>query len=421
MDSSNSSSGGSVSRVRLMPPSRSSIPIAKPLIGRSEADAASRAIMSGWLTQGREVAAFEREFAAAVGAPYACAVSSCTTALHLALLAAGVQPGDEVVTVSHSFIATANVVRYCGATPIFVDIEPGTFNIDAARIEQALSTRTRAILCVHQLGMPCDLAAIAAIARRRGLPVIEDAACAAGSEVYWNGRWERIGKPHGDVACFSFHPRKVITTGDGGMLTTSNAEWDRRFRLLRQHGMDVTDTVRHGSSDVIFESYPVLGFNYRMTDVQAAIGREQLVRLPSIVASRRALANRYRLLLRGIPDLILPAEPAWARSNWQSFAVRLPDWCDQRDVMQFMLDGGVATRRGVMCAHRQAPYQEPSSAEGGLPDSERAEDRTILLPLSPPRADDAQAGVASVLREAMQTVGAAHLAVAQPDLGAFAG
>ncbi len=198
------------------------------------------------------------------------------------------------------------------------------------------------------MGMPCDLRAILQIARKRGLTVVEDAACAIGSEILWQGDWEKIGKPHGDVACFSFHPRKLVTTGDGGMLTTANVEIDRKFRLWRQHGMSVPDTVRHSSPSVVFESYPELGFNYRLTDIQAAIGREQLKRLPQAISRRRQMAARYRQLLADIPGLVQPAEPEWARTNWQSYCVRLPENANQRDVMQRMLDEGIATRRGIM-------------------------------------------------------------------------
>ena len=208
--------------------------------------------------------------------------------------------------------------------PVFVDIEADGFNIDPALIEPAITARTKAILCVHQLGMPCDLSRIVEIGKRHSIPVIEDAACATGSEILWNGRWEKIGKPHGDIACFSFHPRKVVTTGDGGMLTTANPEYDAKFRLWRQHGMSVTDAVRHGSKQVIFESYPEVGYNYRMTDMQAALGREQLMRLDGIVESRRRLAAAYTDRLGRIPGLKTPAEPQWARSNWQSYCVGLP-------------------------------------------------------------------------------------------------
>ncbi len=380
------------------------IPITRPVLGEREADAARRAILSGWVTQGPEVAAFEQEFAATVGSPYACAVSSCTAALHTALLACGVGPGDEVVTVSHSFIASANSIRYCGATPVFVDIQPGTFNMCPEHLEASLTPRTRAILCVHQMGMPCDLAAIVALARRRSRPLIEDAACAAGSEIrFQDGAWERIGKPHGDVACFSFHPRKLITTGEGGMLTTADPELDRRFRRSRQHGMSVSDSVRHGSSQVIFESYEELGYNYRMSDIQAAIGRAQLARLPEIVAKRRTFAERYRDLLTDVPGLTLPEEPAWARSNWQSYCVRLTDRSDQREVMQRLLDRGISTRRGIMCAHREPAYSAHGwvAGPGGLLESERAQDQNILLPLFHDMTETEQDRVAREVRRAI--------------------
>ena len=377
------------------------IPVARPWLGEEEAAAARRAILSGWVTQGPEVLAFEREFAQVVGAPHACAVSSCTTALHLALAALGVGPDDEVITVSHSFIATANAIRYCGAVPVFVDVDLDTFNIDPALIEAAVSPRTRAILCVHQLGMPCHLDAVLAIGRRRGIPVVEDAACAIGSEIKWIGTWEPVGRPRGAIACFSFHPRKLVSTGDGGMLTTADPALDAQFRLLRQHGMSVPDTVRHAATQVIAEEYPVVGYNYRMTDIQAAIGREQLKRLPQMIARRRALAARYGTSLSGIDGIIVPREPEWARSNWQSYAVRLGPALRQAAVMQKMLDAGVSTRRGVMNAHRERAYLEaPCRVSGALTRSEQAQDTALILPLYHQMTEADQDRVVAALREA---------------------
>jgi perosamine synthetase len=246
--------------------------------------------------------------------------------------------------------------------------------------------------------MPCDMAGLMAAAAQHGLPVIEDAACAVGSELLWEGRWERVGRPHGLISCFSFHPRKVMSTGDGGMLTTSDPDLDARFRLLRQHGMSVNDRVRHSSNQVIFEDHSVIGFNYRMTDIQAAVGREQLKRLPGIVEARRSIADRYGELLAEVEGFEPPHEPSYARSNWQSYSVRLPDAADQRDVMQAMLDRGVATRRGIMCAHREVPY----AGDHHLPASEWAQDRHIILPLYPQMEDDDLVHVCDSLRAAVR-------------------
>lgn len=394
------------------------IPVAKPWMDEREVEAIRRPILTGWVTQGPEVAVFEREFADFVGAGYACAVSSCTTALHLALLAVGVRPGDEVITVSHSFIATASSIRHCGATPVFVDIKPETFNIDPALIKDAITDRTRAILCVHQMGMPCDLKAIVEVARRRSLAVIEDAACAIGSEVNWDSSWERIGRPHGDIACFSFHPRKLVTTGDGGMITTSDSHLDKQLRLWRQHGMSVPDIVRHDAREVIFESYETLGYNYRMTDIQAAVGRVQLRRLPEIIERRRYLADRYRKLLTGSMGARPPEEPEWARSNWQSYCVRLPEGSSQKDVMQAMLAARVATRRGIMCAHREPAYPRGTWSCGPRPggcdcppgrcarlrESEQAQDGAVVLPLFHQITETEQDVVVNALLEACATL-----------------
>jgi len=371
------------------------IPIVKPWLGEAESSAVKRPISKGWVTQGTEVSSFETEFSKYVVSDHACAVSNCTTALHLALLAVGVAPGTEVITVSHSFIASANSILHCGAIPVFIDIQPTTYNMNPDFIELAITEKTKAILCVHQIGMPCDLKTILDIASKYQIPVIEDAACAIGSQLFWNDSWEQIGKPHGDIACFSFHPRKVITTGDGGMITTNNSDYDHQFRLLRHHGMSVPDTIRHNSNQVIFETYNELGYNYRMTDIQASIGREQLKRLPEIISRRRYLAKRYSKMISAIDEIGLPEEPKWAKSNWQSYCIRLPEKCDQQLVMQFMLDQNIATRRGVMCAHREPAFSknpwycidrsqeregQPNSCRH-LQESEIAQDNCILLPL----------------------------------------
>ncbi len=382
------------------------IPVSRPDLGQAELDAMARVLASGWVAMGPETERFEGEFAAFTGARFACAVSSGTAALHIALKSLGIRPSDEVITASHSFIATASAIRLCGALPVFVDIDPATFNLDPLLIEQAIGPRTRAILCVHQMGMPCDLRAILQLARARGIAVVEDAACAAGSEILWENEWQRIGRPLGEIACFSFHPRKTMTTGEGGMLTTNDPHLDALFRGWRSHGMSVPAHDRHSSPRVMCESYDALGFNYRLSDVHSAIGRVQLRRLPEFVTRRRVLAAVYRRLLAEIPGVTAPAEPEWARTNWQSYCVRLdpglePALDQQRGVMQELLDRGVATRRGVMCAHREPAYPEGTwRAAGSLRHSEEAQDRTIWVPLATGMSGEEVAFVVECLRQA---------------------
>jgi perosamine synthetase len=374
------------------------IPIVRPQLGEAEAQAVAEVVRSGWVAQGPEVAAFERELGDAVGAPHAVAVANCTAALELCLHALGVGFGDDVVTVSHSFIATANAVVAVGARPIFVDIDPETYGMDAMLVPAALTEKTRAILCVHQLGFPCDLAALLDIANRRSIPVVEDAACAIGSEIESAGQWQRIGRPHGVAACFSFHPRKVITTGDGGMITTKDEALAERLRLLRQHAMTAKSTLRHESQRVTFESFVEPAYNFRMTDMQAAMARPQLARLTDSIATRRQLAERYRRALDDHPVLAPPHEPAWMRSNFQSYPLRIrPDArVAQVKIMQHLLDHGVASRRGVSNAHAEPAYanlgwscgpvpcDESLHRKGRclrLPHSEAARDDTVMIPL----------------------------------------
>lgn len=371
------------------------IPVARPSIGEQEERAVLSALRSGWVTQGPMVAEFEHQFAEYVGAQYAVAVSSCTTALHLAMIAAGVRPGDEVICPSLSFIATANAIVCAGATPVFADIDPKTYNVDSTCIERAITRRTRAVLVVHQVGLPAALDEIKAVANRHGVAVVEDAACAVGAEYHG----ERIGGPHTTIACFSFHPRKILTTGEGGMITTGDSELAARAGRLRQHGMSISDLLRHESGQVMFESYDEVGYNYRLTDLQAAMGMVQLRRLDNMLAKRRFLALRYAERLAEIRWLLPPYEPIGSRHNYQSYMVRLASDAPVRrdEFMQKMSDRGISTRRGVMAIHREAPYR--GNWDQFLPATNMVTDSTVILPLFHEMTEEEQDRVIECVKE----------------------
>jgi len=369
------------------------IPVMRPWLGEEEAAAAAAAVASGWVAQGPRVAEFESAVAARVGAVHGIAVSSCTAALHLALVVLGVGPGDEVVVPSFSFVATANVVRYVGATPVFADVDPSTGNLSAATVEPVLGPRTRAVILVHQGGVPADVDDVRAVCTSRGVEIVEDAACAIGATL----RGAPIGS-HSDLVAFSFHPRKVITTGEGGLLTTGDAERAARLRRLREHGMSASAAERHRRRDLVLEHYLETGFNYRMTDIQAAVGSVQLGKLDEIVARRRTLAARYREQLADVGTVRSVDDPPHGRANFQSFWIELAeDFPVERDeLLRRFLAEGVSPRRGIMASHLEPAYA--SRSHGPLPVTERLTRRTVILPLYHEMTEAEQDRVVDVLR-----------------------
>ncbi|WP_250403570.1 DegT/DnrJ/EryC1/StrS family aminotransferase [Streptomyces cellostaticus] len=370
------------------------IPVMIPWLGEEEARAASEAVLSGWVAQGPRVAAFERAFAERVGAEHAVAVSSCTTALHLSLVALGLGPGDEVVVPSLSFIATANAVRYVGAEPVFADVEAATGNLTTATVDAVRTPRTRAVLAVHQGGAPADVHALRAACADWDLPLVEDAACAIGSTV--------SGKPVGHgalVAAWSFHPRKVVTTGEGGMVTTDDGAWAERLRRLREHGMNASAAQRHASTKPVLESYLEVGYNYRMTDIQAAVGLVQLDKLDAMIARRRELAARYERLLRDVHGLTPVRDPAHGQSNFQSYWVLLDEAfpVGRDDLLAALAGAGVSARRGIMAAHLEPAYADHPRAP--LPVTERITRDSLILPLFHTMTEAQQDRVVTALRE----------------------
>jgi dTDP-4-amino-4,6-dideoxygalactose transaminase len=374
--------------------------VMQPWLGEEEIAAVTEVIESGWVAQGPRVAAFEEAFADTQDVAFAVATSSCTTALHLALIVAGVGPGDDVVVPSFSFIATANAPTYVGARPVFADVDPVTGNVSAETIAAALTPRTRAVIVVHQGGVPADLAPIYRLCDPAGVVVVEDAACAAGSTYR--------GRPIGaaaDIAAWSFHPRKLLTTGEGGMITTHRPEWAARARTLREHAMSVSAADRHTRMLPPPEEYAEIGFNFRMTDLQAAVGLVQLARLPEMVARRRSLAAGYQKAIADIDGLRAVADPEWGTGNFQSFWVEVePGYPIGRDcLMERLAQAEISARRGIMAAHRQPAYAGRDTGHMPLPVTERLTDNTLILPLFHQMSDSEQARVLDVLVEAAGT------------------
>jgi perosamine synthetase len=377
------------------------IPVMRPWLGAEEAEAAADAVASGWIAQGPRVAAFETAFGSSLGGVHAVAVSSCTTALHLALVVAGIAPRDEVVVPSLSFIATANVARHVGAVPVFADVDEVTQNLTPATVEPCLTRRTRAVILVDQAGVPADLDSMKALCEPRGIAVVEDAACAVGSTYR--------GRPVGgaaELAAFSFHPRKLITTGEGGMLVTPDPEVAARLRRLREHGMDLSAAARHAAGQPMVEHYLEVGFNFRMTDIQAAVGLVQLGKVDRLVTRRRAQAQRYQDLLADVPGVRTVTDPPYGTTNYQSFWIVLPDdFPVTRDqLLQHLAAADVSARRGIMAAHLEPAYDHdaprPHLRRASLPVTEWLTSRTLILPLFHELTEPEQDHVVSVIATA---------------------
>lgn len=331
------------------------ISISLPCLGEEEWQALREPIESGWITQGKAVGRFEKAFAERHQVKHALATTSCTTALHVILVAMGIGPGDEVIVPAFTWIATANVVQYVGATPIFVDVDPLTYNLDVKEVARRVTPRTKAIIAVHLFGLCADMDSLQAAAP--GIPIVEDAACASGSS-YQN----RSAGSLGIAAAFSFHPRKTITTGEGGMVTTNDENLAESINRLRNHGASISEEQRHlGARPYLLPEFNLLGFNYRMTDLQGAIGEVQLGKLDRFLEERRIWASYYSAELAEIPWLRTPCAPAGYEHGWQAYVCRVDEEqapMSRNEIMEKLLEKGINTRPGTHAVHMLGFYRE---------------------------------------------------------------
>jgi len=373
------------------------IHIAKPDTGEEEWRALREPLESGWLTQGPKVAAFEKAFATRHGAKHALATTSCTTALHLILAAMEIGPDDEVIVPAFTWVATANVVLYCGATPVFVDVDRATFNIDPTQVAAKVTKRTKAIIAVHLFGLCADIDAIANAAP--GIPIIEDAACAAGAAYE-----ERHAGTLGLAAAFSFHPRKSITTGEGGMVTTNDSRLAARANSLRNHGADLAEEQRHvAPKPYILADFNLLGFNYRMTDLQGSVGLVQLAKMDRYIDERQKWADFYARELKDLPWLRTPSIPAGSRHGWQSYVCMVDEakaGMARNDVMDRLMQEGINTRPGTHAVHCLGYYRKRFGLKpDDLPVSRDCDRQSMAIPLHNRMTEDDYRYVVRALHE----------------------
>lgn len=371
---------------------RDLLPLTRPVFGEEEIAALRECLASGWVTQGPMTQALEDLVGRRQQVRHAIACSNCTAGLHVALLALGLGPGDEVIVPSFTWVTSAHVAEYVGARAIFCDVDPGTFNIDVASMQAAVTPRTRAVMPVHLFGLAADLDAVGAVARRHGLLVIEDAACAIGARYH-----DRPVGSVGAIGCFSFHPRKIVTTGEGGMLTTQDDELAARMRRIRNHG---ASPARSPVRPFDMGPFDELGFNYRLSDIQAAVGIAQMRRLDSLIEERRACARRYEDMLERVPWVLPPNAPRGCFHTYQAYVVTLTDDApvSRNDAMLELERRGIQTRPGTLAVHTTGYYQQKYKLRPeDFPASWRAQERTITLPLFPGMTEAQQSRVVAAL------------------------